>query len=57
MNGFTDIHHHLLWGMDDGPRSAEEMRAMLCRAGEEKKKQGKKPAVEPKARPGGAVSV
>ena len=30
--GFTDIHHHLLWGMDDGARSAEEMLAMLRRA-------------------------
>ena len=30
--GMTDIHHHLLRGMDDGARSAEEMRAMLRRA-------------------------
>lgn len=32
---FTDIHHHLLYGMDDGPRNAEEMRAMLRRANRE----------------------
>lgn len=33
--GTTDIHHHLLYGMDDGARSAEEMRSMLRRAAAE----------------------
>lgn len=33
--GFTDIHHHLLYGMDDGARGADEMRSMLRRAGGE----------------------
>lgn len=28
----TDIHQHLLYGMDDGARSADEMHAMLRRA-------------------------
>lgn len=27
--GYTDIHHHLLSGLDDGARSADEMRDML----------------------------
>lgn len=26
---FADIHEHVLWGMDDGPQSPEEMYAML----------------------------
>lgn len=34
--GLTDIHHHLLFGMDDGAQSAKEMHAMLRRAAEDK---------------------
>lgn len=30
--GFTDLHHHILWGMDDGPKTPEQMHAMLKRA-------------------------
>ena len=30
--GFADLHHHLLWGMDDGPKTPEQMHAMLRRA-------------------------
>ena len=33
--GFTDIHHHLVYGMDDGPRSLGESRAMLRAAKED----------------------
>lgn len=33
--GLTDIHHHLLYGMDDGAHSAKEMHAMLRRAADE----------------------
>ena len=29
MEGFTDIHAHFLYGMDDGAADADEMRAML----------------------------
>ncbi len=29
MKGFVDIHQHLIYGMDDGPRTVEEMAAML----------------------------
>lgn len=29
MNGFTDIHSHFLYGLDDGARTKEEMEAML----------------------------
>lgn len=31
-NKFTDIHHHILYGMDDGAASPEKMREMLRRA-------------------------
>lgn len=31
-NGLTDIHNHILWGFDDGPRSPEEMYRMLDEA-------------------------
>ena len=27
--GFTDIHQHVLWGLDDGPETVEQMHAML----------------------------
>lgn len=32
MKRYTDIHHHILYGVDDGAQSAEEMRAMLEKA-------------------------
>ena len=35
MMGFTDIHHHILCGMDDGARDPGEMRAMLRRAADD----------------------
>lgn len=35
MTGFTDIHHHILCGMDDGARSPDEMRDMLRRAAQD----------------------
>lgn len=35
MNGMIDLHHHLLYGMDDGPQSFDEMAAMLRRAAQE----------------------
>lgn len=35
MNNFTDIHHHLLYGVDDGPRDQAGMIRMLRRANEE----------------------
>lgn len=28
--GFTDVHQHVLWGMDDGPGTPEEMQALLA---------------------------
>ena len=28
---FADLHQHVLWGLDDGPQTAEEMRALLAR--------------------------
>lgn len=28
-SGFVDIHHHILWGVDDGPKTSEESAAML----------------------------
>lgn len=33
--GFIDIHHHIAYGIDDGPRTREEMYEMLERAAEE----------------------
>ena len=32
---FTDIHHHLLYGIDDGPENRRKMYAMLRRAEEQ----------------------
>lgn len=29
MSGFMDIHHHLIYGLDDGPKKREETAAML----------------------------
>ena len=31
-SGFTDFHQHVLWGLDDGPKTAKQMYAMLERA-------------------------
>jgi len=30
--GFIDIHHHILWGVDDGPRTQGDSEAMLALA-------------------------
>ena len=30
MESFADIHQHVLWGLDDGPQSPEQMRALLA---------------------------
>jgi len=30
--GFVDIHHHIIYGMDDGAKSEEDMRNMLLKA-------------------------
>lgn len=35
MTCLTDIHQHLLWGMDDGPRTPKAMHAMLRKADEQ----------------------
>lgn len=35
MIGYTDVHHHLLYGLDDGPSTKEQMYAMLKRAANE----------------------
>lgn len=35
MTGFTDLHHHCLWGMDDGARDFEESCRMLRLAAED----------------------
>ncbi len=32
---FADLHHHVLWGVDDGPQAAEEMHAQLKMAHED----------------------
>ena len=26
---FADVHHHLLWGVDDGPKTFEETQQMI----------------------------
>ena len=38
-------------------QTGDPVSYLLCRAGEEKKKQGKKKAVKPKAPPGGGASM
>lgn len=35
MNRFVDIHHHLIYGVDDGARTFEDMQEMIRRAVEE----------------------
>ncbi len=35
MNRFVDIHQHLIYGVDDGPRTMEDMQRMLRKAAEE----------------------
>ena len=35
MCGFSDIHHHFIYGIDDGPKTYEEMTAMLRKAYED----------------------
>lgn len=35
MNKFVDIHHHLVYGVDDGPRNFEDMQRMIHRAVEQ----------------------
>lgn len=35
MKGFVDIHHHLVWGVDDGARTIEDSRALLKRSAEQ----------------------
>ena len=32
MNKFVDLHHHLIYGVDDGAQSLEEMQKMILRA-------------------------
>lgn len=49
MSGLTDLHQHILWGMDDGPDSAEGMHAMLEEAHAQ---QIKRIAATPHAYPG-----
>lgn len=33
--GFADLHQHVLWGLDDGPQSPQEMHALLRAAAED----------------------
>lgn len=35
MNNFVDLHHHLIYGVDDGAQSLEEMQKMIIRASEQ----------------------
>ena len=32
MSNFVDIHHHLIYGVDDGPKTFEDMQQMMLRA-------------------------
>lgn len=34
-HNFTDIHHHLLYGVDDGPKAQKDMALLLRRAAQE----------------------
>lgn len=36
MTGMTDIHQHVLWGVDDGPKTRRDMYAMLDMAGKQR---------------------
>ena len=33
-DGFVDIHHHLIYGLDDGAQTWEQTQQMLTQAGE-----------------------
>ena len=35
MDRFVDLHQHVLWGIDDGPKSRKEMIALLQRDAEQ----------------------
>ena len=35
MSNFVDVHHHLIYGIDDGAKSLEDMQQMILRASEE----------------------
>lgn len=35
MSNYVDIHHHLIYGVDDGARSLEDMQKMILRASQE----------------------
>ena len=35
MEPFADVHQHVLWGLDDGPQSAQEMHDLLQQDAEE----------------------
>lgn len=35
MSNFVDLHHHLVYGVDDGARSLEDMQQMIMRASQE----------------------
>lgn len=35
MNKFVDLHHHLIYGVDDGAQSLEDMQKMILRACDE----------------------
>lgn len=35
MSNFVDLHHHLIYGVDDGAKSLENMQQMILRAAEE----------------------
>ena len=34
--GFADLHQHVLWGLDDGPKTPEQMHALLRQNVEER---------------------